>query len=522
MPREHSPPQVEATSARGYPQAVRAFPVVVVLLSLATMACGPPRAALTVANGPDLETLDPQLARSSAALRASRAMFAGLTRLDPATLETVPDLAGSWDSPDGGRSWRFTLREGLRWSDGSPLTAADVVASWERLAAPATAAPYAAWVAGGRFQVEDGRPVAVFPEPRPLFPMLCSPPALAPVPTSLREQPPGVLPRPLVSSGPYRLLERRLRDRLRLERNPHSWRAAEVKSPTLDLLTVDSDITALNLFLTGQVAFAPKTPELALPTLLAEEDPRLHRGPELGTVFLRLNQAEGPAADPRLRRALLLATDPIALARTLGEGRQPAAGFVPPAMPGHGGASWPTPDPAAARALLAEVVAAGDGSPPRLELLYPSSTRNRLVAEALAAQWRETLGLELRLMNLEARTFYPAQSALEYQLSLSSWVADYPDALSFLEILRGGDRNNRSGYADPAYDRLIAEAATTLDPARRAALLGETEARLAAQAVVIPLLAQERQELVSTRLRGWHDNPLGVIDWTALELAPKP
>ena len=119
---------------------MRAFPIVAVLLSLATMACGPPRAALTVANGPDLETLDPQLARSSAALRASRAMFAGLTRIDPATLETVPDLAASWDSPDGGFSWRFTLRKGLRWSDGSPLTAADVVASWERLAAPATAA----------------------------------------------------------------------------------------------------------------------------------------------------------------------------------------------------------------------------------------------------------------------------------------------------------------------------------------------------------------------------------------------
>jgi len=524
MRHEHSPPKVEATSPPRYPPTVRTRCLLAfLLLFLAAASCGPPRAALTVANGPDLDTLDPQLARSSAAQRASRALFAGLTRLDTTDLSLLPDLAQSWTAEDDGRLWRFHLRENLRWSDGQALTAHDVVASWERLQDPATAAPYASWVAAARFAAPSGTEVQIrFPEPQPLFPLLCSHPALAPVPAALRDAPLGSLPDPLPSSGPFQLLERRLRDRLRLLRNPQYWRSEEVQSESLDLLTIDSDITALNLFLTEGVAFAPKTPDLALPRLLEQQDARLHQSAELGTVFLRFQQRDSPFADLDLRRALLWGTDRDALATLVGHGRPAANGFVPSSMPTSSSPAWPQTNLRQAREALVRVRQRHQGALPRIELLYPSTAGNRLLVEALAALWKQDLGLEVRLMNVEARTFYPAQSALEYQVSLSSWVADYPHALSFLDIFRSHDANNRSGFADAEYDELLSLAARTLDDQVRQQAMQQAEEILRDQAVLLPLLEQRRQELVSPRLSGWQDNPLGIIDWAALEWREEP
>lgn len=524
MRHEHSPPKVEATSPTRYPPTVRPRCLLALsLLFLAAASCGPPRAALTVANGPDLDTLDPQLTRSSAAQRASRALFAGLTRLDTQDFGLLPDLALSWTAEDEGRLWRFQLRPDLRWSDGQALTAQDVVASWQRLQDPATAAPYASWVAEARFAAPSPTEVHIrFPEPQPLFPLLCSHPALAPVPPALRDSPLGTLPKPLPSSGPFQLLERRLRDRLRLVRNPHYWRSEEVRSESLDLLTIDSDITALNLFLTEGVAFAPKTPDLALPRLLDQQDARLHQSAELGTVFLRFQQRDAPFDDFDLRRALVWGTDRQALANLVGHGRPAATGFVPTSMPAWTGPSWPSSELEQARAALERVRQRNQGALPRIELLYPSTAGNRLLVEALAALWKQDLGLEVRLMNVEARTFYPAQSALEYQVSLSSWVADYPHALSFLDIFRSHDANNRSGFVDARYDVLLALAASTLDEQEREQALHQAEEILRDQVVLLPLLEQQRQELVSPRLGGWQDNALGIIDWAALEWKETP
>lgn len=515
---------MEATSPPRYPPKVRLRCLLApLLLMLVAASCGPPRAALTVANGPDLDTLDPQLARSSAAQRASRALFAGLTRLDPKSLALLPDLALSWTAEDDGKAWRFQLRDGLHWSDGRALTAEDVLASWQRLQDPATAAPYASWLAEAQFAVPaDGVLVIRFAQPQPLFPLLCSHPALAPVPPALREAALGTLPQPLPCSGPFTLLERRLRDRLRLVRNPYYWRASEVRSASLDLLTIDSDITALNLFLAGDIAFAPKTPDLALPRLREQQDPRLHQAPELGTVFLRFNQQAPPFDDLDLRQALVWGTDRAALATLVGNGRPPAAGFVPTTMPETPNVVWPQQQLEKARAALQRVRQRHEGRLPRIELLYPSTAGNRLLVEALASLWQRDLGIEVRLMNVEARTFYPAQSALDYQVSLSSWVADYPHALSFLDLFRSHDSNNRSGFADADYDQLLVLAASALDPQNRRQSLQRAEEMLREQAVLLPLLEQRRQELVSSRLVGWEDNALGIIDWAALEWAEAP
>ncbi|MHC4823570.1 MAG: peptide ABC transporter substrate-binding protein [Planctomycetota bacterium] len=485
--------------------------------------CVPAPAELVVANGADVEVLDPQIATSTAAGRVFAALFAGLTRLDPETLEVIPDLASSWTKEDAaGTVWTFHLRPDLRWSDGSALTAEDVVASWKRLASPATGATYSGWLKGAEILAsEDGQAVRIhFQSPQPLFDRMCAYHALAPIPKVLREASPGRTPRLLPCSGPYRLVERRIRDRIRVTANPHHWSGLAPGFSTIDFLTLDAQFTALNLFLAEDVQYAPNVPDLAVPALLRDHGDVFAPTPQFATYFLRFQLRDSPFRDRDLRLALIHAIDRDALVRNLGGSRPPAAGLVPPLVEGYPSSEGPGFDLGAARAALSRYRAKHPGPLPYLEYLYPSSDLNRALAEVLQQQWSEHLGVEVALANQESKTFFPRQRALEYQVSHSSWVGDYLDPQTFLENFVADSGNNRTGFADQDYADLLRWASECGDPMLRLELLAQAEQMLLQEAVVLPLLLDVGHELVSPDLQGFHRNAAGIIDWSAL--SPKP
>lgn len=484
-------------------------------------ACAPPRADLVILNGGDAAVLDPQLGSSTAEARIAVALHAGLTRLAADGATPLPDLAEAWERDDAGRSWSFLLRTGLLWSDGTPLHGSDFLASWDRLIAPSTAAPYRNWLAGARWRVERDprgreRIRVDFPGAKPQFAELTALWPLAPLHPAQRALPPGVQADPFVGSGPYRLRFRRVRDRVRVEPNPHYWDAARVRLPVLDFLAVESPFTALNLFLAGEADYAPQVPLLATPRLLAEHADEFRPTPQFALIFLRLNLRDPLLADRDLRLALARAVDRDALAAALGGLRAPARGLVPPLLtawrPHQDPASH---DPAAARAHLAAWRARAGGA--GLELMVPSSELGRDLAAVLREQWRATLGLEVRILGLEGREARAAERAGEYQLARSSWVGDYLDPETFLEIFRSGDPNNRTGFADPGYDALLDAAAAAPDAAARFRCFADAELRLLESAAVVPLLIDANQELVGARIAGFVPNPRGHIDWSALE-----
>ncbi|MDP7063030.1 MAG: peptide ABC transporter substrate-binding protein [Planctomycetota bacterium] len=489
-------------------------------LLLLFAACSPSRAELTIANGPDVEVLDPQLANTTAAARIFQALFEGLTRLDPLSLEVLPGLADEWHSNESATQWRFHLRDELKWSDGTPLTLEDVQESWFRLAAPATGASYADWMRDTRIDLfpDDGWLVVYFPRPMPLFDRMCAYHALAPIPKALRLAGPGSLPDPLPSSGPYRLVERRIRDRIRVEANPYSWRADSVGLQSIDFRTIDSQFTALNLFLTDEVLYTPNVPSLAVPKLLAKF-PQIYRpAPQFATYFLRFNISQPPFNNQDLRLALSLAVDREALAKQAGGGRPAATTLVPQLVEGYQRVDAPSFDADKAREHLERARLAMGGAIGRLEYIYPSSELNRAVAEVLQQQWREVLGVEVALVNLENQSFRPLQRGLEYQVSHSSWIGDYLDPLTFLELFHSYSSNNRTGYSDSSYDSLLDEATARPIASERFELLAQAETMLLEQAVVLPLLVDISQELASPRLHGFHRNAAGVIDWAALRV----
>lgn len=471
------------------------------MLGLLPLACREAPKGLVVANGDDVSLLHPQQAASISDIRVLQALHAGLTRLDPVDLQPEPSLAARFWSDEGGKLWSFELRSDLHWSDGQPLSTADVLRSWQQLADPGFASPYQSWLADAELQASDTLLTVRFPHPRPAFAEMCAFPALAPVPAHAAAE--------AVGSGPFRLVMRRVRDRVRVERNPHYWDVEHVQLEAIDFMTVESEVTALNLFLAGEVAYAPNAPELAIPELRKQLTDSFAPTPQFASTFLRLNTSQPPFDQLETRRAFARAVDQQALGRALGGVRIATEYFVPVDTPG-----WvPPPLPTWLKQRGPMQIEAPPGG---FEYLYNSSELNRSVAEVLQDQWRQALGQTVRLSNQEWKSFLAAQRGLEYQISRSSWIGDYLDPIAFLEIFHSKNGNSRTGWVDAVYDELIEQARRESNPEARRIVLREAERRLLDQAVIVPLYHEVSMELVSPRLLGFHRNLRGYIDWGRL------
>jgi oligopeptide transport system substrate-binding protein len=524
------------------------LPVLLALVPLARRA-RLERADCAYVNGSEVVTLDPQTVSAQADGRVAQALFEGLTVKDPATLAPLPGVAERWELAADGSTWTFHLRA-ARWSNGDALGAEDFVWSWRRLLEPETAAPYAyllhcvrgaeafaraapdereaRWREVG-LRAADARTLVVeLARPTPHFLALTSFHPLFPVHRRSLEHfrarfperwaSEWIRPGHLVSNGPFKLRERRINDRLRLVKNPEYWDAAGVALRSLDVLALEHVGTGVNLYLAGEVDWVDRVPSALVPRLLPRED--FDPAPYLATYFYRVNVTRPPYDDARVRRALALAIDRATLcARVVGKGEPPCYSLTPPGLAGYARpelARATDTDPgvalerdrAEARALLA---AAGFGPErpfPTLELHFNTSESHRDVAEVIAADWRNALGLEVRLVNQERKSYLDAQTRLDYDVSRSSWIGDYADPANFLEVFRGGGENNRTGWRDARYDALLDAAARERDEPRRLALLAEAEARLLAELPILPLYAYVSQNLVNPRLGGFHANVL--------------
>jgi oligopeptide transport system substrate-binding protein len=475
--------------------------VLALLLGLLPLACREAPKGLVVANGDDVSLLHPQRAASISDIRVLQALHAGLTRLDPVDLQPEPGLAARFWSAEGSKLWSFELRPDLRWSDGQAFGAEDVIRSWQQLADPGFASPYQSWLADAELEATGNVVTVRFPNPRPAFAEMCAFPALAPVPAHAAAE--------AVGAGPFRLVLRRVRDRVRVERNPHYWDVEHVQLEAIDFLTVESEVTALNLFLAGEVAYVSNAAELAIPELRKQLADSFAPTPQFASTFLRLNTSKPPFDQLETRRAFARAVDQHALGRALGQVRIATQHFVPVDTPGWKPAQLPS-------WLKQREPIQIEAPPGGFEYLYNSSELNRSVAEVLQDQWRRSLGQTVRLSNQEWKSFLSAQRGLEYQVSRSSWIGDYLDPISFLEIFHSSSGNSRTGWADAVYDELIEQARRESDPEARRIVLREAERRLLDQAVIVPLYHEVSMELVSPRLLGFHRNLRGYIDWGRL------
>ena len=511
---------------------LRAQTLGLLVLAAATTACGPmslPPADLVIINGKEPESLDPVIINGQADGRIVSSLFEGLTRRNGAG-KPEPGLAERWSIRENGKEYRFYLREGLRWSDGSALTTEDILYSWRRVLEPASACEYAGILycvrrakAFHRGEIADFDEVGLRAESplalvvslnqaMPYFLDICAFPTLAAVPQKLIERHGDrwLLQIGVPVSGAYTLDFWRLNDRVRLAKNPNYWDQDKVVSDIVDILPTSHPGAALNLYETGaaDIIWDRELIPTELVRLLRRR-PDSHLADFFGTYFLRINTDQAPFQDPRVRRALALSIRRQRIVEKItGAGERIARHLVPPGVPGYESPAGLAYDPAAAKELLKDAGFPNGKGFPSIDYLFNSSKLNEQIAIEIQSMWRENLGVKTNLRQLEWKAYLQDQRELRYGVSRSSWLGDYLDPQTFLEVFASHNGNNRTGWRRAAYDALLEQANSAITtPARMRRFRQAEEILVEREVPIIPLYFYTTMECYdSNRIIGIQPN----------------
>jgi len=486
-------------------------------------------------NGPEPESLDIHSARSEAALTLLRDLYEGLTAIGPDGAPMLAAADGCELSPDG-LTYRFHLRSGARWSNGDAVVAEDFVAAWRRLVDPHTGAQYADLlqeVRGATAITTGGAPSATLGvhaegpdvlvvellKPTPYFLGLLSHPATFPLHrASLAARGRGFAkPGVMISNGAFVLTRWDFGSHLVAMRNRQYWNDAATRLDGVEYYSFADSAGELGAFRTGQVDVTSSIPAAQFSWVQQHLGSDLHIAPQLAVYYLGLNLRKPPfAASRELRQALSMVIDREQLVQTvIGAGEAPAYTFVPPQVrdytpPLPDYASWPLAQRVARARELLRVAGFGQAVP-TLELRYNSNELHNRIAVAVAAMWKQALGIDTTLRAEEFKVLLQDIDRGDVSVFRASWLADYDDAYGFLQILQSGFGINLPHYTSREFDELLDRATSEADPARRRELLQGAEARMLDDQPLIPLFFYVSKHLVDKHIHGWRDNGLNVV-----------
>jgi len=484
-------------------------PVAAIATLLVVAECGrapaPSPRTLTIAVRADVTGFypNPPIADEAYTYDVNWHVLEGLVRFSPSLLPE-PALAERWENPDE-RTYVFYLRPGLRFSDGRPVTAADVAASLE-------AARERQWVtrdylnAVETVRATDRLRLVV----RTRFPYFI---LLSKLPWGM------VLPAdslasssiPPIGTGPYRLESWSPGQEFVLARNIH-YRGPPPAFDQARFVVVPDGRERVARLLSGKADVADHVPLEAVDELQKRPEIRVFSGPSLRVIFLCLRVDAPPFSDPRVRQAVDLAIDRDELIRRAYGGRTvPASQMVPRAVVGFDPRLPVTvPDRARARELLA-AAGHGNGLAIRLDGTHNRYVYDREILEEVKRQLA-LVGVRVEVNAMDKRDFFPMAFSGRSKFHLLGWECQSGEAGQALDsIIRsrtsalGG--SNTTGLADAELDELIDRTNSTLDPRERTALLQEAMRRVAELRVIVPLLVQAQAVAVSRRIR-W-EPPIG-------------
>jgi oligopeptide transport system substrate-binding protein len=500
-------------------------------IRLAPAAPVDPGAATVVLGAP--QTLDPAAAGDAGSAAIIAQLFEGLTTVD-ADLVVRPALAESWRFEDGGRTVIFELRDGLTFSDGTPLTAADVVDSWFRVLLPAAPSPLAALLddvvgaaeyrtgGGSRDRVgltADGRTLTVhLTRPATDFPAVAASPTLSVVPPTATIQ--RFMPSAdFVASGGYRATSATTTG-LVLEANPSYWAgppaigridvktSLDGRSPVAVFQDGEADLTSIGSYDASWIAFD------------RDIGPSLRKGVSLSVEYLGFDTTSPPFDDARVRRAFGTGVD---WRRVVGLGsdstEEVATSIVPPAVPGRTTADMLPPfDLAGARALLAEAGYPGGAGFPAITF----TSAGNPYAPAIVDQLRENLGIDISIETMDFTQYYDRLETDPPAMWSVDWVADYPARTALLGLLLGPEQPSNFGrWTDPAYASALAQGGAATDPAVANAAYDRAEGIVRDQVPVVPLSYGTSWFLARDGLLGATENGLGFIRLAGLAWADR-
>lgn len=495
---------------------------------------------LSVQVGPDPETIDPALNSAVDGGNMLLHSFECLLAVDE-NGQLVPGQAESWETSEDGLTWTFHLRDGLKWSDGSDLTANDFVYSWKRVCDPMVAAPYAETVLSmvegydkaiegdlDALQVvaqDDNTLVVTLSTPCSYFGSLAAFATLSPVQeatVTANGDAWATSAATYISNGPFYVSEWVPGSYIMMTKNPYYWNADAIKLDGIKWNLIEDSNAAYSAYQTGEVLMIKSVPTEEIPSLKDSAD--FHVDPIIGTYYLSLNLERDAFKDARVRKALSLAIDRDYVANTLMQGTySPADNFMGPGwidMDGkqfkdnaNGGQSYIDvnnyeADLEEAKQLLADAGYPDGEGFPSISYTTNDAGYHKVVAEYLQQAWAQ-LGIDLQVDIVEWVSFTPMRRNGDFDVARNGWVGDYSDPSNMLELFYSTNGNNDGKFNNADFDAAIELSRTTLDSAERSKALHTAEDVLMEETGCIPVAYYNDFWLQSDKITGsWH-SPYG-------------
>ena len=510
-------------------------------------------AGFTVQYGSNPETLDPALNSAIDGANTIITIFEPLLLINENN-EVIGGQAESWEASEDGLTWTFTMRDGLKWSDGTDLNAKDFEYSFKRMVDPNTAAPYAETCLGmidgfeeaAGFPDADGNPT-VDPNPEALnvkasddgktltivlsypcsyFDKMAAFATMSPVQQATVEANGDAWctsPDTFVSNGPYMITDWTPSERIVLTKNPNyvgGWDSSKIVSDTITLLLLEDSSASYAAYNSGEAVLVKDVPTDEIPSLTkAEDGGDFYVDTILGTYYVSLNLQRDAFKDAKVRKALSLAIDRDYVANTIMQGTYSAADSI--VGPGivdesgyfhdNGNAPYISADYEAnlaeAKKLLEEAGYPNGEGYPTIEYSTNDAGYHVPLAEYLQQAWGD-LGITLTINKMEWSSFTPARRAGEYDVARNGWVMDYNDPSNMLDLFCSGNGNNDGKYSNPDFDAAI-DASRVADSAEHFAQLHKAEDILMEDMGCLPIAYYNDYWLQSPTLKGtWH-SPYG-------------
>lgn len=486
---------------------------------------------LRVDVGSEIPTFDPALAEDGYTYRVMNDLYAGLVDFDQAN-RPVAGMASHWDISNDGLKYTFYLRDGLKFSDGSPIKASDFVFSWQRLVNPKLGSSYAfllkdvvnaADIIAGKKPVDslgvtapDDKTVVVnLSHPTNAFlNYITTPDAFVVSQAAVtRFGESWTKPQNIVTSGAYVLKEHVVNGYILVSKNPLYYQESTVHIQNVKYFPFVDTNAALSNYKTGELDTTWQNVPIDQYQMLKKQYPdELHTFKWERLEFLNLNMTLAKyAQNAKLRQALSLAIDRQSITdKVLNAGQTPLYGIVTPTI--NNGEyssvrySWAdlARDKQIALAQQLYKEAGYDASHPlEVTLKYQTNDINKKVMIAIMSMWQSVLGVKVTLINEERKVLSQDWKSANYDISQGTWGADYNSITTYIPLFICNNGNNRSHYCNPKYDALVAKAEATADKTQQENLYKQALEVVMNDSPIIPLYQPTHQRLVASRIAGY-------------------
>ena len=491
--------------------------------------------------GPSPETIDPALNSAVDGANMILHAFEGLLKFDQDN-NIVPGVAEDYEVSDDGLTYTFHLRDGLKWSDGSDLTAADFEYSWKRVADPNTAAPYGYDLlnmiegyeeasagdldALGVKAEDDSTFVVTLADPCIYFDKIAAFAVMVPVQQAAVETGDEwtTNPETYITDGPYCVSEYTPGDRIVMTKNEYYWDADSITFDQIVWHLIEDSNASYSAYQDGTLDLIKDVPTEEIPSLEGNEE--FFVEPIMGTYYVTFNTNKEPFNDPKVRKALSLAIDRDYVANTIMQGTfSPATNFVGPGVSDAADGSsfeevtrekygdyFDNSDFDAnleeAKQLLADAGYPDGEGFPEFSYLTNDASYHKVVAEYLQSAWAD-LGLTMTVNIQEWQTVTADRRAGNFDVARNGWVYDWDDPSNMINLLETNNGNNDGKHSSETFDSLVDQARKSVDVEEHYDLLHQAEQEMLKDDACAPLAYYNEFWLQKSNLKGtWH-SPYG-------------